>query len=154
MHKSSSNLQNVMDTWKATTNWTDKQLKELSLSFVEDHYLCSVVCDSYEYSLHYDAGRILLSDLAICDYNHDLSSPGSLLDEDIPFFNRIHRLVTAGKDCKDILTFTGFESRVLHFIRKPKLAMRYCDIDIESSADYAVYSVMPSFVHVVAIEDV
>ena len=40
----------------------------------------------------------------------------------------------------DLLTFTGFETRKLHFRPKPHIEMEWRGHEISSEADYGVYS--------------
>ena len=67
-------------------------------------------------------------------------------DAQLPFFNRLIQLTTFRDEppvdsiAHDLLTFTGYESRKLHFRPRPNIKMQWKNHNIASEADYAVFT--------------
>lgn len=145
-----------IDVWRTTSTWSLEQLNLLCLKIYDEDFEVSTYDDNI---LYYGSHKILLSGINIHEYSQKLSERENWSFDETPFLNRLYRLMTQGKECLDspmfdLLNDTGFETRHLHFVRKPRLDMEWCGIDIKCEAEYAVYSLTPKFVHMVALEDI
>ena len=145
------------EVWSQTSKWRPVQLEILKIK-VEDGVVVDM--DNIDQTpLYMDVERILLS-------NIDVSSsvdPDLIPDFQLPFFNRLMQLAMFRDEppvdsiAHDLLTFTGFEARKLHFRPKPHIEMEWQGHEISSEPDYGVYSErsrrLPNVEYFVVVED-
>lgn len=121
-----SSYKPIGDTvWKQTSKWRPIQLEILKIEVKDGMVVDTNNLDNTP--LYVEAERILLSNVGTVE----------LPDSQIPFYNRLSR---DDSIAHDLLTFTGFETRKLHFRPKPHIEMEWRGHEISSEADYGVYS--------------
>lgn len=150
-------LGDTEEIWRQTSKWRPVQLEILKVD-VEDGAVASMD-DLDKTPLYVDVERILLPNIDV-DSNVDSDL---IPDAQLPFFNRLMQLSMFRDEppvdsiAHDLLTFTGFEARKLHFRPKPHLEIEWQGHEISSEADYGVYSErsrrLPNVEYFVVVED-
>jgi hypothetical protein len=143
------------DIWKQTSKWRPVQLEILKIEVKDGMVVDTTNLDNTP--LYVEAERILLSNVDIGTGFVELP------DSQIPFYNRLTQLSMFRDEppvdsiAHDLLTFTGFETRKLHFRPKPHIEMEWRGHEISSEADYGVYSersrITPNVEYLVIVED-
>ena len=129
-----------IEVWNRTSKWRPIQLEKLKVEF-QDGDLRDIVENTDLSTVNFGPfiDRILLPDI-------DINSSKDVSENQLPFFNRLKQLKTFSDEppidsiTHDLLTYTGFEGRILHFRPRPRLRIMWRDHDIASEADYGVYS--------------
>jgi hypothetical protein len=131
---------NNEEVWKHTSKWRAFQLEELNID-IQDGYVVNMQ-DLNNIPLYIDVERILMPGINISS-SIDINT---IPDSQLPFFNRLNQLSIFRDEppvdsiAHDLLTFTGYESRKLHFRPKPNIKMQWKNHNIASEADYGVFT--------------
>ncbi|ORX55004.1 hypothetical protein DM01DRAFT_1345362 [Hesseltinella vesiculosa] len=138
---SSDEYQDPSDTetvWKQTSKWRQMQLDDLMID-IKDGIVVDMV-NIQDAPLYVDVERIMMTGV---DVSASIDT-NTIPDAQLPFFNRLIQLTTFRDEppsiAHDLLTFTGYESRKLHFRPRPNIKMQWRNHSIASEADYAVFT--------------
>ncbi|KAK9736888.1 hypothetical protein K7432_018499 [Basidiobolus ranarum] len=129
---------NKNDIWKHTSKWRPRQLEELKISVEDGNVVDPPQLSSID--MGPDVDRILLPGINV------LSTDVKISQSQRPFFNRLNQLryfpdePPVDSVAYDLLTYSGFESEILHFRPRPHLELSWNDKEISSEADFGVYS--------------
>ena len=149
MMSSSDEYGDTEDVWRQTSKWRPVQLEILKIEVKDGMVVNTSNLDNTP--LYVEAERILLSNVDIGTGFVELP------DSQIPFYNRLSMFRDVDSIAHDLLTFTGFETRKLHFRPKPHIEIEWRGHGISSEADYGVYSegsrITPNVEYLVVVED-
>ncbi|GAB5588181.1 hypothetical protein Unana1_03081 [Umbelopsis nana] len=149
------------ENWKTTANWCLNHLDELHLeieymtyghSAFNSRSLCRYESKNQPgnpYVFYRDVGRLLIP-----------FDPTDLDKKDfLAFSNKLERLKLMEDTCSDsiaydLLFFTGFESKNIHFAPDPNIEMDYNGVKIKCSASYGVFRKISKLIHMLVLEDI
>ena len=156
-HESSSNESGMRDkqdtefkrsgdeqsVWRSTSRWRVIQMEILKANFVNiDEMFNAAQPLSYSPFLEW---------IELRNVDNILRPPDDLASNQRPFLNRLVQLQRFTDEppvdqvARDLLTFSGFESELLHFRSRPHLEIEWRSYKISSEADFGVYSDRPGF---------